>query len=95
MSTTSTTTEELLGPIGGDETAAPPVHGEIRARGYWEQVWRRFKRDRVAMASIVFLVLLIIAAYPGAWIAGEAARARAERHLPERARRTDFCRSGR
>ena len=46
-----------------------PVHGEIRARGYWEQVWRRFKRDRVAMASIGFLVLLIIAVYPGAWIA--------------------------
>ena len=49
--------------------AAPPVQGEIRARGYWEQVWRRFKRDRVAMASIAFLVLLIMAVYPGAWIA--------------------------
>ncbi|HEY5873375.1 MAG TPA: hypothetical protein VIT46_09070, partial [Gaiellaceae bacterium] len=69
MTSTSTTSEELLGPLGGDETAAPPVHGEIRARGYWEQVWRRFKRDRVAMASIGFLVLLIIAVYPGAWIA--------------------------
>ena len=41
----------------------------IRARGYWEQVWRRFKRDRVAIASIVFLVFLLIAVYPGAWIA--------------------------
>ena len=69
--TTSSASDELLGPLGGDETAAPPVHGEIRARGYWEQVWRRFKRDRAAMASIVFLVLLIIAAYPGAWIAGK------------------------
>ena len=66
MSTTSTTSEELLGPVGGDETGPLPVQGEIRARGYWEQVWRRFKRDRVAMASIVFLVLLIMAVYPGA-----------------------------
>ena len=32
-------------------------------------MWRRFKRDRVAIASIGFLVLLIIAVYPGAWIA--------------------------
>ena len=71
MSTTSTTSEELLGPVGGDELAPPATdaQGEIRARGYWEQVWRRFKRDRVAMASIVFLVFLIIAVYPGAWIA--------------------------
>jgi peptide/nickel transport system permease protein len=42
---------------------------EIRARGYWEQVWRRFRRDRVAIASIVFLVLLVLAVYPGAWLA--------------------------
>jgi peptide/nickel transport system permease protein len=43
--------------------------GEIKARGYWEQVWRRFKRDRVAIASVFFLVFLVIASYPGAWIA--------------------------
>jgi ABC-type dipeptide/oligopeptide/nickel transport system permease subunit len=42
---------------------------EIKARGYWEQVGRRFKRDRVAIASIVFLVLLVLLVYPGAWIA--------------------------
>ena len=43
--------------------------GEIKARGYWEQVWVRFKRDRVAIASIFFLILLVLAVYPGAWIA--------------------------
>lgn len=69
MSTTSTTSEELLGPIGDDLAVPPAGPGEIRARGYWEQVWRRFKRDRVALASIGFLVLLIITVYPGAWIA--------------------------
>jgi peptide/nickel transport system permease protein len=47
-----------------DETS-----GEVRARGYWEQVWRRFKRDRVALASIFFLVLVVLICYPGATIA--------------------------
>jgi peptide/nickel transport system permease protein len=71
VSTTSTTSEELLGPLGGDDMAPPPAEaqGQIRARGYWEQVWRRFKRDRVALASIFFLVFLLIVVYPGAWIA--------------------------
>ena len=27
--------------------------GEVRARGYWEQVWRRFRRDRVGAVSAV------------------------------------------
>ena len=45
------------------------AYGGVKARGYWEQVWRRFKRDKVAIASIVFLVLLVIVVYPGAWFA--------------------------
>ena len=35
---------------------------DVKARGYWEQVWRRFKRDRVAIASVFFLVFLVLAA---------------------------------
>ena len=69
MSTTSTTSEELLGPVGDDMAMLPAAPGEVRARGYWEQVWRRFRRDRVALASIGFLVLLLLVVYPGAWIA--------------------------
>ena len=42
---------------------------EIRARGYWEQVWLRFRRDRVALASGVFIVLLVLAAFIGAPLA--------------------------
>ena len=42
---------------------------EVRARGYWEQVWRRFKQDRVAIGSIFFLIFLVLAVYPGAWLA--------------------------
>ena len=45
------------------------LDADVRARGYWEQVWRRFRKDRVAIASIVFLVFLVLAVYPGAWLA--------------------------
>jgi peptide/nickel transport system permease protein len=41
----------------------------VKARGYWEQVWIRFKRDRVALASVFFIVFLVIVAFPGAFIA--------------------------
>jgi peptide/nickel transport system permease protein len=42
---------------------------EIKARGYWEQVWRRLRRDRVAIASFFVIVALVLIAFPGAWIA--------------------------
>lgn len=53
-----------LGAVGFEE-------GEIKARGYWEQVWRRLKRDRVAIGSIFFLIGLVIVVYPGAWLASK------------------------
>ena len=74
MSTTSPAPDELLGSEIGASDFAPDAaavagQGEIRARGYWEQVWRRLRRDRVAIASVFFLVLLVLAVYPGAWLA--------------------------
>ena len=42
---------------------------QVKARGYWEQVWIRFRRDRVAVASIFFIIFLILIAFPGAYIA--------------------------
>ncbi len=42
---------------------------DVRARGYWEQVWRRFKRDKVAIASAFMIVILILIAFVGAPIA--------------------------
>jgi peptide/nickel transport system permease protein len=42
---------------------------EVRARGYWEQVWRRFRRDKVAIASGFFIILLILTAFVGAPLA--------------------------
>jgi peptide/nickel transport system permease protein len=37
----------------------------VRARGYWEQVWIRFKRDRIAVASGIFVIFLILVAIFG------------------------------
>jgi peptide/nickel transport system permease protein len=51
------------------EAVIDETTGEVRARGYWEQVWRRFRRDRVALASIFFLVFVVLICYPGATIA--------------------------
>jgi len=41
----------------------------VRARGYWELVWRRFRRDKVAIASGIFIIILILIAFVGAPIA--------------------------
>src|SRR5437588_6185846 len=55
-------TSELL----AEEASAPfSVHlgsGEITARSPLQLFWRRFRSDRVAMASLGFIVLLIIVA---------------------------------
>jgi peptide/nickel transport system permease protein len=42
---------------------------ELRARGHWEQVWRRFRRDRLALAGGGFVVLLVQTAIAGGPIA--------------------------
>jgi peptide/nickel transport system permease protein len=41
----------------------------VRARGYWEQVWRRFRRDKVAIGGGLFIVFLFLAAFVGSPIA--------------------------
>ena len=74
MSTTPSQFEPAgAGSAGGlivDEPLVDPsAPAQVKARGYWEQVWIRFKRDKVALGSIVFIVLLVISAFPGAWIA--------------------------
>jgi peptide/nickel transport system permease protein len=55
---------------GGFDPLGAAVQGPVvKARGYWELIWIRFKRDRVAVASIVFIVLLLLAAFAGGPIA--------------------------
>jgi peptide/nickel transport system permease protein len=41
----------------------------VRARGYWELVWIRFKRDKVAIASGISIIILIAIAFGGAPLA--------------------------
>ena len=72
-----TPTKAELDPVVGisgsgdafEAEAAFDTSGAVKARGYWEQVWLRFKRDKIAIGSIVFLVLLVLIVYPGAWLA--------------------------
>jgi ABC-type dipeptide/oligopeptide/nickel transport system permease subunit len=49
----------------GAAVVAPDVvaEPEVKARGYWELVWIRLKRDRVALASLGFIIFLFIAAF--------------------------------
>jgi peptide/nickel transport system permease protein len=42
---------------------------EIKARGYWEQVWIRFRRDKIAIAGGLFVIFLVLAAFLGAPLA--------------------------
>jgi peptide/nickel transport system permease protein len=41
----------------------------VRARSYWEQVWIRFRRDKVAMGSGIFIIFLVAVAAVGGPIA--------------------------
>jgi ABC-type dipeptide/oligopeptide/nickel transport system permease subunit len=41
----------------------------VRARCYWEQVWMRFRCDRVAVASGIFIVFLVLVAIFGGPVA--------------------------
>src|SRR5436190_23294172 len=58
-----------LGAAVASESGAALGQIEIRARGYWELVWIRFRRDKVAIASGIFIILLILTAFAGAPLA--------------------------
>ncbi len=67
---------EILGAAAGlagvvAVEAGPELgeHDPVRARGYWEQVWLRFKRDKVAIASGIFIIFLVLVAAFGGPIA--------------------------
>ena len=55
--------------VGAEELASRSAGradaGEPRARGYWELVWSRFKRDRLAVVSAVVLVFVLLACFVG------------------------------
>jgi peptide/nickel transport system permease protein len=56
-----------LAPIGPHESAGAPP--EIQARGYWNQIWRRFRSDRAAVVAAIVIIVLLLAAFLGAPIA--------------------------
>jgi ABC-type dipeptide/oligopeptide/nickel transport system permease subunit len=41
----------------------------VRARGYWEQVWIRFRRDKAAIGGGLFIVFIVLAGFVGAPVA--------------------------
>jgi peptide/nickel transport system permease protein len=69
------TEKEILGAGAGMAGAIVLESGvelgeiEIKARGYWEQVWRRFKRDKIAIGGGITIILLVIVAFIGAPVA--------------------------
>ena len=48
----------------GEEPEALEAHPPA-PRGYWELVWMRFKRDRLALASGIFIVVILLACFGG------------------------------
>jgi peptide/nickel transport system permease protein len=59
-----------LGAAVASETGAELGDvGAVRARGYWELVWIRFKRDKIAVASGIVIILLVLIAFVGAPVA--------------------------
>jgi peptide/nickel transport system permease protein len=54
--------ELLIEAEAAAEAGLEPVSGEIAARSPLELFWRRFRTDRVAMASLAFIVVLVLVA---------------------------------
>jgi len=54
-------------PAPEPETPSRPV----KKRGYWRLVWRQFKKSRLAIASIIFLVFLGVLAISAPFLAGD------------------------
>ena len=46
----------------------PPAQA-VKARGYWELIWIRLRRDKVAIAGGIFIIFMFLVAFVGAPIA--------------------------
>ena len=58
----STGVPRLIEPSSGLTADDPLEFGAIAGRTPWQLFWRNFKKDKVALAGLVFIVLLVIAA---------------------------------
>jgi len=63
------------GAIEAEDLVTTPVEvaeggpAAVRARGYWEGVWLRLRKDKLALAGGVFIILLFFVAFGGAPLA--------------------------
>ena len=62
----SATASSLSAPVLPAVAVLPP---QAASAGYWLSVWQRLRRDRVAMACAVILLLLVLAAVFAPWVA--------------------------
>jgi peptide/nickel transport system permease protein len=53
---------ERAAPVGGSAELTEIDPTKIAARSPWQLFWRRFKEDKLALASLVFLILLVLVA---------------------------------
>jgi peptide/nickel transport system permease protein len=60
--------EDVRAALAGSGEAGLP-EGLVKARGYWEQIWLRLKRDKLALAGGGFIFLLFVLGFAGAPIA--------------------------
>jgi peptide/nickel transport system permease protein len=58
----ATDLREQPAPVGASAELTGIDPTAIAARSPWQLFWRRFKEDKLAMASLIFLALLVIAA---------------------------------
>ncbi len=68
------TSVDKLGTLGAGQGGAALGSRDsgqvaVKARGYWELVWIRFRRDRLAVASVGFIIFLFLLAFVGAPLA--------------------------
>ncbi|HYX87723.1 MAG TPA: ABC transporter permease [Gaiellales bacterium] len=69
MATQQRSTPLVPGAAAGAAEFAEGGAPAVVARGYWEQAWRRFRRDRLAIVSGIFIIFLALMAFIGAPLA--------------------------
>ncbi len=49
--------------VNAEGTSQEGGETQVKARGYWELIWSRFKRDRLALMSVGFIILLFFGSF--------------------------------
>jgi len=57
------------GSVGAED--AEQTESEVKARGYWEGIWLRVKKDKLAIAGGIFIIFLFLIAFVGAPVAAK------------------------